>query len=283
MKRLSLFAVAAFAALGSFSVSFAQTAAPAAAQSARPGHRKVDPEFAKLMNENAAFVQTYFRNPNPDGIPELLRKFDKAAAITPLNPVAVTPLIGFFMEVFRSNPARVDGWMELVDSLQSPQLRESVLNGLLFAGTETTKAAAKKYIARHPEYKDVDPYDLRKPGFLDGEIRNPTKISACWGAYFASGKQEYPQAVLACAVREPDANNPVDILSVRSARLGLIFFSQKNPELKKMLSEFLKNATPAQKTGFAMVMSEEMQKQAFGSVLYPQKRVRPHGEQTPAQ
>ncbi len=283
MKRLSLFAVAALAALGSFSISFAQPPASNAAKSVRPESRKVNPEFAKLMNENAAFVQTYFRNPNPDGISEMLRKFDKAAAITPLNATSVAPLIGFLMEVFRSNPGRIDGWMELVDSLQSPQLREATLNGLLFAGTESAKAAAKKYIAKHPEYKDIDPYNLRKPGFLDGEIRNPTKISACWGAYFASGKQEYSQAVLACAVRNPEANNPADILCVRSARLGLVLFSQKNPELKKMLSEFLQNATPEQKKGFAMVMSEEMQKQTFGSVLYPQKRVRLQKEQSPAQ
>lgn len=287
LKRFSHFA--ALAALFAASSVFAQTPSPANGTPSglpMPAQRKappVNPEFARLMKESAMFVQKYYQNPQPDQIEGLLKKFDDAAAIAPLNLMALSPLIGFFMEAFRANPDRAAAWMEAVDKLRSPQLREAVLNGLLFAEADETKAVAKQYLSRHPEYKGIDPYDMKKPGFMEGQFRNPTKIAACWGAYFASGDMKYPQAILSVAVQEPDKQDKAAALAVAAARLELLVYSQNHPEVKKMLTSFFQNAAPSQKTAFAMFMSEKMQQDWFGATLFPQKeRPLPQTEPTPS-
>lgn len=148
-----------------------------------PGHGE-----AATVNER---ITAYRGNPDPSSISGLLKLLDTA----PLTEHAVMPLCGFFSEVFRSNPERMPEWIDRIAALENIQLKRALL--------AVVPAIYPEYGNLAEKAAGVEPGTESGSFALSGrqlqEIADANPDFA-WGAYFASGKREYPLKVLQLAL-----------------------------------------------------------------------------------
>src|SRR5262249_40663242 len=66
-----------------------------------------NPQF-RTLDDVSSFVQTYYQQPRPELIGDLIRALQSMGLRQ--RPEAVTPLVGFFSEVFAANQSRMSEW-----------------------------------------------------------------------------------------------------------------------------------------------------------------------------
>ena len=175
-------------------------------------------------------LETYHRNPAPESIPALLREIDAAA----LNQHAYPPIAGFFFELCRANPDRVAGWLDIVGTFRNPLLKRYLLpvaSAAVPAQAEKVRSLfGPELPARLPSMEEI-----RKLATVDPDF--------AWGAYFASGKEEYVFDVLNLVLsRIPKRKKENINLTAFAAHWSLLALSQKYPEVETILRNRFRSA-----------------------------------------
>jgi len=201
-------------------------------------------------------LQGYYRNPHPDSIPQMLRLWDNMAKTLDSEKMAgiEAPVIGFFSEVFRANPDKLDEWDKIINGLSSKSLRLFLVGALCYADTDE----ARKVFTRHLGWRSFAIRQRYGNGenvvpILKWERFTPGALDMCWGAFFASGNREYVKKVMECALRIPE-NNVID-LTAGAARWSMIANADRHPIVAEDLNSLLKDAQDAAFRYFTEAMS----------------------------
>jgi hypothetical protein len=111
-----------------------------------------------------AFLESYYLQPRPDRIPDLIRMLSSSEAAEH----ALGPVKGFFSEVFAANPQRLAEWVAIINN-------EPVDTRLALEGALTWSNTGGVLQLQQPFQKMNDVY---------------------WGAFFASGNPQYVKKIL---------------------------------------------------------------------------------------
>ena len=244
-------------------------------------------ELAQKANE---FVSGYFREKPADAVSGAFNDYDQLYLEQSMG-MAAPPLIGFFQEVFKANPDRLNGWMDDIAGLESRSLKNLLCNAMIWANTPESRAALAAAAEKYPGLHIIVPDStMTIPDITTLNPMPASMLDFCWGAFFASGDPKYVQAVLRTAATT-EKNGEI-LLDVHAARWSALSIARDAPEVKKIVADFCKTATPEQKNALAQSMDEAEQTEYFGAVLVApsEKNMRRHdavdllpGEQLPAQ
>ena len=211
------------------------TQAPQATQAAEaPPEASVTPEEMEQLNE---FIMHYAERPDPEKLSAYLARWDRYSPVVQRGMIPAT--VTFFGEVFKANPARVEGWMKTISTLSEDWQRVFELSLAFSRG----------------EMED----------FTKNEFASPELLDACWGAFSASGDKKYAEFVLrtACADEAPNELN----LTVRAAAWSCSSFIKTHSSMREIARAWFATATEQQRLNFAGRTSAEIQQEIFGKVL----------------
>ena len=191
-------------------------------------------------------LQGYYRNPQPENIPEMLRLFDSVAKTLNMEEMAKVeaPIIGFFSEVFRANPDKLDAWDKLINGLSSKSLRRYLVGALCYADTDEARKVFKRHLgwssfAIRQRYGNGE-HVVR---ILKWERFTPGALDMCWGAFMASGNREYVKKVMECALRVPE-DNVIDV-TAGAARWSMLANADRHPIVAEVMNSLIKDANDA--------------------------------------
>lgn len=213
-----------------------------------------------VLSQNMArldeMLQRYYRNPQPDTIPQMMRLLDSMAKTLDGEKIMgiEAPVIGFFSEVFRANPDKLDEWDKIINGLSSKSLRLYLVGALCYADTDEARKVFKRHLGwrsfaigqRYGNGENVVP-------ILKWERFTPGALDMCWGAFFASGNREYVKKVMQCALRIPEKN--VIDMTAGAARWSMIANADRHPIVAEDLNSLLKDAQDAAFRYFTEAMS----------------------------
>jgi hypothetical protein len=111
-----------------------------------------------------AFVESYYLQPRPDRITDLIRMLSSSEALVH----ALGPVRGFFSEVFAANPQRLAEWVAIINN-EPGDTRVALEGALSWSKTG---------------------------GVLQLQERVPQMNDVYWGAFFASGNPQYVKKIL---------------------------------------------------------------------------------------
>lgn len=210
-----------------------------------------------LVSEVDPFYMSYYKNPQPEKIGELMKKDAELIDLTK-DLGSLPGKVGFYMEVFKRNPKLVPQWIKEVSNFP-PLARQVYLTSLSLVDSPEAKEEVKKYLEHDPlalhMAKNMDK-DLRTPKDLD-KTENPSALDMAWGAYFGSGDPEYVQAITRCAIRpKMAAKNAVDVTQ-QAARWSVKAIGKSNADVKKIADDYLKTRSKEEQENF---MKENKQK-----------------------
>lgn len=210
-----------------------------------------------LVSEVDPFYMSYYKNPQPEKIGELMKKDAELIDLTK-DLGSLPGKVGFYMEVFKRNPKLVPQWIKEVSNFP-PLARQVYLTSLSLVDTPEAKEEVKKYLEHDPlalhMAKNMDK-DLRTPKDLD-KTENPSALDMAWGSFFGSGDPEYVQAIIRCAVRpKMAAKNTVDVTQ-QAARWSVKTIGKSNADVKKIADNYLKTRSKEEQENF---MKENKQK-----------------------
>ncbi|MDD4818056.1 MAG: hypothetical protein PHI85_08825 [Victivallaceae bacterium] len=216
-----------------------------------------------------SFIQVYFRIKPADRIAELFKDCDNMFTASQ-EQQAAPPLVGFFHEVFKANPGRLDEWLDDIAKLKSPKLKKLLVAAMLLSNTPESRTALANAAKKYPELRitaPTGPLSLQDITALNQ--LPPDMLDYCWGAFFASGDPKYVQAILRTAAI-PDGDSIR--LNAHAARWSAVSIAGNTPEVKALLENFFKTADAEQKKAFADYMDEATQNAYFGAVLVTDSR-----------
>ena len=166
-------------------------------------------------------LTTYYRAPVPENIETALKTLDAL----PFKPTAVSPLLGFFYEVFRANPDRVPGWLAAIAKFRHPELKWNLQMIAVIAVPESRKFVSE-VPPQLPTPEQLDEITAGNPDF-------------CWGRFFASGDAKHVNTVLLRALSAArDKENEIDLMA-HAAKWSLFSLSRQQPEVEKIFRELL--------------------------------------------
>ena len=122
------------------------------------------PQFHTL-DDVSSFIQTYYQQPHPEHIGDLIRSFSSVGLAQ--RPHAAPPLIAFLAEVFAANPSRMAEWRAIpIEDQTARQLVGQALN-------------------------------LSKYGGVMSRTGHSAELNDMyWGAFFATGNTAYLQKLV---------------------------------------------------------------------------------------
>ena len=115
----------------------------------------------KTITDIEDFMQSYYQHPRPELIEDLIEALPSSGYLKKLNNAA--GVIGFFSEVFATNPARISQWQALIAK------QEEQTKAPLGAALSMSKAG----------------------GVLNLEGHSAELNDEYWGAFFASGNPKF--------------------------------------------------------------------------------------------
>ncbi|MGI6353480.1 MAG: hypothetical protein ACOX6W_00055 [Lentisphaeria bacterium] len=215
----------------------------------------------KDMEKLDGMFQGYYLNPQPDIVAEMIRLGDgMAKAIGDDGMVGVEqPFIGFFSEIFRANPDRLQEWDKAINSLSSKKFKDFLSGALFIADTPQARKIlqedAKKTAYLKKRYGNVE----QPPKILDRKALSPADLDMCWGAFFGSGNRDYVKKVMKCALTI-EGDGVID-LSAYAARWSVIANADRHPIVAEVMNSLLKEASDAEFRLFTEVMPGELREQ----------------------
>lgn len=171
-------------------------------------------------DEASDLLMTYYRAPAPDKIDAALKSLDAA----PFKPSALSPILGFFYEVFRANPDRVPGWLETIKKFRQTGLKVN-LQAIAVIAVPGTRRPLTLVLAKLPTPEKFERAMATNPDF-------------CWGRFFATGDAKHVETVLRYALTAKDESNGIRIVAY-AARWSLFALSRQQPEVEKIFRELL--------------------------------------------
>jgi hypothetical protein len=131
----------------------------------QPGVSQARPSF-QTLDDVSSFVETYYRRPRPDLIPDLFKALQPTGVSE--EPRAVPPFVAFFSEVFAANPGRLAEWQALIPKQEGSTRR------LLYTALSISKAG----------------------GVLTLEGHSAALNDMYWGAFGATGRTAFLQKLV---------------------------------------------------------------------------------------
>jgi hypothetical protein len=129
----------------------------------------------------------YYLSPKPSQVPQAL----KAVADEGLfeNEDALAPLSGFFSEVFRANPTKLEEWVKPYAGVPK---RYILYSALWMANTRQSKSALA-YLANAAsaeESKELKEFLASQPPTIESmSIDSPASLDYLWGCFMGSGSE----------------------------------------------------------------------------------------------
>jgi hypothetical protein len=146
------------------------------------------PALAEEVPELANFDEWttyYYLHPNPDEVASALKTIDAKGYFN--NQDVQAPLSGFFSEVFRANPTRVENW---VSPYQGRPGLHILYSALWTSNTPQSKGALERLA-------DAAPPEVAKqlrillasepPDIASTDVNSPAVLDYFWGSFMASG------------------------------------------------------------------------------------------------
>jgi hypothetical protein len=98
----------------------------------RPAAAQENPQF-QTLDDVSSFIQTYYQQPRPELIGDLIRALSSVTVAQ--RPNAVPPLVGFLSEVFAANRSRMAEWRTIpIDDQTTQRLVGRALNLSQYGG-----------------------------------------------------------------------------------------------------------------------------------------------------
>lgn len=221
----------------------------------------VDAKVSASPEDNLEQWMTYYYlEPQPAQIEAALRAVDAKGYFE--NDNVQAPLSGFFTEVFRANPDKIDGWVKPHLGLPS---RHILYSALWMANSKQSKAALER-MAKAAVPNEVErlqsllssPAPTVESMVIDG----PASLDYLWGCFFASGSEK-PVLRIIDQMKTVNTKGDVGAMLIGGAAqwsvsanarqhdkvLGIVKVRVKaaDPETKAMLEKILSDIT-AEKT-----------------------------------
>ena len=169
------------------------------------------------LDSYVRFTTFYYQAPNPDLVLQTIDFMQEARF--PSEEAQFAPIIGFFSEVFASNKDKLPKWTERIKHTSG--------------NTKEVLDLALTYAQDPERLLRYDP-DNEKPAFND----------ICWGAFFASGKEVYLDAILKRLAFLSERTSMMRYVTAGSAQWSLASNARQHPLVKKYLGEALAKAQP---------------------------------------
>lgn len=129
----------------------------------------------------------YYLDPRPDEVPAALQAVTAKGFFE--NDDVQAPLSGFFAEVFRANPDKLDGWIKPYVGVPN---RHILYSGLWMANSKESKLALERLAkgASPEEAKRLRGLLASPPPTVESmNIDSPASLDYMWGAFSASGAE----------------------------------------------------------------------------------------------
>ncbi len=194
------------------------------------------------------WMSSYYLNPTPGQAGTRLNEFAADGAFRMDGGNAMVQ--SFLARLMADNPGRLDGWVGAIGKLD-PADRTLPLAALRQADTDATRAALKRLNAGDgPDAKlaaDAMAVPVVRPETLKPADMTAGDVAACWGAYFATGKADFADAVFRCAGYKPrraafgDAGKAGE-----SARASARVLARTDPKINALLAAYVAAAPAAE-------------------------------------
>ena len=132
---------------------------------------------SKAQSTQEQWMTFYYKNPQPEGLPEEVRQLSRAGQI---KNSTQPPISAFLSQIMAQNPKRIAAWMASLDDL--PVADKKALY-LAIAYSHTAEGA--KFF----EEKGLKEYQTQAPEILEMEVNNPETLDMLWGYFMATGKE----------------------------------------------------------------------------------------------
>jgi hypothetical protein len=163
------------------------------------------------------WIDGYYYAPHPDLVLSAIRYMERAGF--PATDDQANPLIGFFSEVFASNPMLAQQW----------------------------KAAAAEASGRTRQVLDTsfrNAQNLATLTSFDPQKADPGQNDVCWGAYFASGKDVYVLALVQRLAYLSERKSLQLYLTAASAQWSLSSNLRQHVSVRRILDGARLKASP---------------------------------------
>jgi len=142
----------------------------------------------RLSNQNVeAWVTSYYLAPKPDEVADALAVLAAKGLLD--TGQAEAPLSGFFAEVFRANPGRVDQWVQPYIGVPK---RYVLYTALWVANTGESQFALRRMADMAPMEEGAALRVLRSsppPAIETISIDRPAMLDFLWGSFWATGSE----------------------------------------------------------------------------------------------
>ncbi|NNE92885.1 MAG: hypothetical protein HKN23_14670 [Verrucomicrobiales bacterium] len=140
-----------------------------------------DAEQEKLGDENADWLEYYYKDPTPEKFVEKMKIFSADGTLS--DDHARPALIGFISQVVRQNRDRVEEWYRQLSGLPA-QDRKTIHTGLLFSRTKEADEILKKRFG--PQFDDLK---ANTPKVLELPLDRNETMDMLWGYFYATGSE----------------------------------------------------------------------------------------------
>ena len=145
----------------------------------------------------------FYRDGEIERVEWMLREISRTQMLA--EPRAVSPVQGFFSQLFSANPERVPAWADVIAALPVEDQRYLWVP-VWFSDNPQARNRMSERIRGQPELAEIlSPLLTRKPPALSG-LRPVSSgdLDFLWGAFFASGEADYVRQISVVLAWDPD-------------------------------------------------------------------------------
>jgi len=196
----------------------------------------------------------YYLHPQPAQVPGAL----KAVADQGLfeNDNAQAPLTGFFTEVFRANPNKLEEWVKPYAGIPK---RHILYSALWMANSKHSKTALEQLAKAAPPEESKQLTDLiasAPPTIATMTIASPASLDYLWGAFMASGS-EAPVLRIIDQIKLVNTKGDVDTMMIGgAAQWSVSANSRQHERVLKIVKAKVQTADPETKVALQKMLSD---------------------------
>jgi hypothetical protein len=195
----------------------------------------------------------YYQHPHPDEVASALEAIS-AQGYFELDDVQA-PLSGFFAEIFRANPDRIEQWIKPYVGIPG---RHILYAALWMADTEASKAALKLLInsSAAPDTARLKSLlETAPPTIQTMTINGPAALDFLWGSFMASGAEE-PVTRVIDQMKFADVKGNTEVMMVGGAASWSVSANaRQHPKVLQILKRRAETADQETKKKIDLILS----------------------------
>lgn len=211
-------------------------------------------------------VQEYYVKQETAVVPKIMQLMDGliTAHGQELLKGMSAPALGFFSQIFKDNPKKLEAWQTTLFALSSRELKLVLLNALCFANSAEAQDILRKHTEDFPELKNI-PLNQDVPNLLELPLEAPELLDLTWGAFYATGNLAFVKRILDIACMS-EKDNEVN-MTFRAALWSMVANASRHTQIHKFLNETLKAAPNETLRAFVKHLTMENRKIIFDDEL----------------